>query len=153
MPRSPILTGLNQSKVRESRDRKTSLNANNNNDLFCWLQKNISPQIEIIESINLSQYFRQTNHIKIPAAERLRKLAIFLEEMQASYDSPMRYWLAINRVYLAALKLNAQDVWIYHSQAAKWNYLGYILEATKEIDESLYQRIIAINNSISKLSW
>jgi hypothetical protein len=60
---------------------------------------------------------RATAGIDLPPEERLRRVAIFIEDRLSWRDEQPRAWLAHDRIYAAALRLNAHDPWLHSSRA------------------------------------
>lgn len=72
--------------------------------------------IEYLEALDLTKYVRDTSHIELSATERLRQLAITLEDDLSSGPQP-RGWLALERIYAAGRALDAGDPDIEVSRA------------------------------------
>lgn len=68
---------------------------------------------EELERLDLGSFVRATAAYDAPPEERLRQLAIALEA-RVSFDSPLREWGAVERVYAAAIRLEPED-WVLHS--------------------------------------
>lgn len=122
MPRSKVLRGvnkqLNRAQLRKRLDRKRkSYKRTTDEDtaIAKWLKENIPNNIETTASLNLTSFLRETGNIDIAPPEKLRKLAIYLQE-NFQYNG-LRGWLVVERVYQLALKLDPEDTWLHHSRA------------------------------------
>ncbi|WP_437597028.1 hypothetical protein WMF28_30985 [Sorangium sp. So ce590] len=69
-----------------------------------------------LDTLDLTAYLRETTHINLPPAERLRKLAIALEDQLSAPEQP-RGWLALERIFAAGVALDPDDAEIQVSRA------------------------------------
>jgi tetratricopeptide (TPR) repeat protein len=72
--------------------------------------------VEYVEALDLTRYVRDTAHIELSASERLRQLAIALED-ELSFAPQPRGWLALDRIYAAGRALDLDDADIEISRA------------------------------------
>jgi tetratricopeptide (TPR) repeat protein len=91
------------------------------NALIAWLREHMPCDIDVawLESFDISAYLKQTAALDIQAAERIRRLCIFLEE-ESYGDLPAkdpRSWQAMQRVYDEARKLDPENAAILVSNA------------------------------------
>lgn len=134
MPRSNVLRGvhkqLNRAQLRSRLDKKQPVNNTDSlNDLLSWFENNIvTSDPAKIESINVKNFLYATSNIRLVSEERLRNLAIFLEE---NVCKEMRTWLAIDRIYCAATNINANDIRLHHSRALTAHLFHEILDNSK----------------------
>lgn len=126
MTRSKVLSGKlqqrNRAHLRGKLDYKTKKDKKEQNTkeiIFDWIKININASdIDMVETIDLKQYLYDTGHIKIDSDERLRKLAIYLDEEESIWQlHDKRTWLAFERIYKYALVLNSKNVDLHHSRA------------------------------------
>lgn len=145
MPRSQVLTGLknqrDRAQLRHRLDSKRSQAAADPRvAMENWLESKLrAKEASEIARLDLTAYLRQTGEIDLPAPERLRFLAMFLEHEVAS--SSLETWLALDRIYEAALGLDGEDPWVHHSRAvcAKYFAEGFCRDEESE----LRRRILA----------
>ncbi len=86
---------------------------------------------ERLERLDLDQYLRDTGDIDLPAEERLRQMAIEMEETLC-FESTARTWAAVNRVYEEALRLAPEDAFVLHSQGISASWLAQMANPGKE---------------------
>ncbi len=121
MPRSQVLTGLknqrDRAQLRHRLDQKHSKAAVDPRvAMEDWLESNIrAKEVAGVARLDLTAYLRQTGEVDLPAQERLRFLAMFLEHEVTSLS--LEEWLALDRIYEAALGLDDEDPWVHHSRA------------------------------------
>ena len=123
MPRSAILTGRidarHRAKARHRQDRRPAPTADPWEELTRFLDGEAVrfTSIEDVERYDLDAYLRSTGAIDLPPGERLRQLAIRLETLTPrTADSPVRAWLALDRVYALAVRLAPTDVDVWTSR-------------------------------------
>jgi hypothetical protein len=67
---------------------------------------------------NLTHFLRATSDSSLPSAERLRVLAIVMdEEMASSSYSPERRWASLEPVYDEALRLAPESALVWQSRS------------------------------------
>lgn len=134
MSRSRILDGKKQqrsrAKLRKKLDRRRAEKDSNNSEtslLGDFLEKEFSTTFSVaqLETIDLKKYLGDTADCQIASTERLRQLAIQLED--SAYDPQPRAWLALRRIYRFAEGLveNDEDHWeLLRSMAISARNLG-----------------------------
>ena len=98
-----------------------------------------SPTIAEIDRLDLLEFLRQTAGFHVPSNERLRQLAIFLED--AARDSQPSGWLALSRIYERAEQLveNVDDLTAVLSSVAITAH--YTAESAPEDDGATERRL------------
>jgi len=66
---------------------------------------------------NLTHFLRATSDSSLPSAERLRVLAIVVDENMASSCSPEQRWAALQPVYDEALRLAPESTLVWQSRS------------------------------------
>jgi len=125
MSRSGILAGRIQQRDRaqlrgrlDARRARLPAEVDAHAQLAAWLAANVVvDELAPIEALDLTAFVRGTAGIDLPPEERLRRLAIFVEDRLTWRDEQPRAWLAHDRIYSAALRLNAHDPWLHLSRA------------------------------------
>lgn len=125
MPRSPVLTGRTQPRDRArqrgrlDRQAPAAVRGEAVAGVRAWLDASgATGAVASIETIDLAAFVRQTAHLGASSEERLRQLAIALEhEIAWRRDEQPRAWLALDRIYAAALRLNPDEVGVHLSRA------------------------------------
>ena len=124
MSRSGLLAGRIQQRDRAQlrgrldarRARPAEVDARDR--LAAWLaDEGVADEIEPIEALDLTAFLQSTAGIDLPPEERLRRLAIFIEDRLTWRHEQPRAWLAHDRIYSAALRLAARDPWLHLSRA------------------------------------
>jgi len=88
---------------------------------------------EKLERLNLDQYLRDTGDIDLSAEERLRQLAIQLEGT-LFFENTTRNWVALNRVYEAAIRLAPRDELLFASQGVSASNMAVLANPDKEAE-------------------
>ncbi len=126
MRRSAVLNGrLSQRDRAQLRgrldDRKQEPSQPPKEELFVWLRASLNANdVSDMERLNLTDFLRNTGQIDLPPDERLRQLAIFLEPELLSPQP--RAWLALDRIYLHAVRMAPKSVWVHQSRALSAKY-------------------------------
>lgn len=116
MARSAVLTGRidarDRAKLRHRLDRTRPSKPDPYDALWTWLtEANLGGKASSeLAKIDLGQFVRDTGAIDLPPQERLRQLAIHLEERLIAD------FAAIDRVYEAALRLEPRSFLVWHSR-------------------------------------
>lgn len=116
MKRNAVKTGLLDQRNRATqsrRDKKINIaSQESKNELITWLKKSKISESEL-NNIIYTEYLRDTQHIDIVAEERLRHLAIYLEDEALSLQGTLG-WYSLKRLYDYALELNHENenVWL-----------------------------------------
>jgi len=94
--------------------------------------------IAVLESFDVLAYLNQTESFAVPPAERIRLLSVFLEgeKNAASLAEYPRSWLALQRLYNEACKLDPQNVQVLISNAVSAMHFAGTVEP--ESDVALY---------------
>lgn len=117
MGRSPILAGKwdarDRAKQRRRFDRTSASESDASDAMWAWLADSEFRKGSRAEpyAIDLSDYLQRTSRIDIPSAERLRFLAIQLEETCHWLDVGM-----VDRVYAEVLRLDPDSAVGWHSR-------------------------------------
>jgi tetratricopeptide (TPR) repeat protein len=100
-----------RAKTRHRLDRRPSTAGEDAaKELAAWLAQRQVARVGLaaIEALDWTAYLRDTSHIELPPGERLRRLAIELEDEAASAPMP-RGFLALARLYDAARELGSAE--------------------------------------------
>ncbi|MEZ4339375.1 MAG: tetratricopeptide repeat protein [Sandaracinaceae bacterium] len=117
MSRSAVLTGRidarDRAKLRGRLDRPPSRGVDPFVEIRGWLEASSygSEERDAMVRLDLDHYLHETGHIELPAEERLRQLAIFVEPTYAAVAPD-----ALDRIYEAAARLAPEDHFIWHSR-------------------------------------
>lgn len=124
MPRSPVLTGRidarDRAQQRHRLDRYAKEAADPEQELVRFLDVELSriDAVEAMERYDLTDYLRRTGLIDLPPDERLRQLAIAMEERTRTRSTEvLREWSALDRIYEAALRLDPDAAQVWTSRA------------------------------------
>lgn len=134
MPRSPVLSGRvdarDRAHQRHRRDRKARASSDPHDLLSAWLEGSslVGLDAEKLERLDLDEYARDTGSIDLPTSERLRHLAIHLE--QDFQDSPE----ALDRIYAEAARLNPLEPTIWHSRGITAKWCAEVATKTKVVE-------------------
>ncbi len=160
MPRSKVLTGRIQQRDRAQlrgkldAKKKKWIKADSYAALDKWLKKHIPKEsVTSIEKINTTWVIRETAKIHIPPEERLRQLAIFLENEITWREEQPRSWLALDRIYLAALRFNPDDIWLHDSRGLSACNCAEVLDRKSEqewINSKVRQRMMKVAHQAAK---
>lgn len=144
MSRSRVLTGqLNQrdrAQLRGRLDGRKQESAQSPVDeLRAWLTAELSvDDVSEAETLDLTEFLRNTGQIDLPPDERLRQLAVFLEPDLCSPQP--RGWLALDRIYQQAIRIAPKSVWAHHSRALSAKYCAEGLSPND--DGATFRRIL-----------
>ncbi len=125
MPRSRVLSGLVAQRDRahqrgrlDAERRRTVEPSAPDETLADWLDHH-GPRGDParIETLELDEILRATAEIALAPEERLRQVAAWLEATLVASDEQPRAWLALDRIYRAALKLATDDASVHRSRA------------------------------------
>lgn len=107
-----------RAKLRHRHDRTHASAFDPHEHLQAWLRNRAwtKLQVEQLEALDLTAYLRDTGHIDLVPTERLRQLAIALENQLLASDQP-RGWLALERIYDFARALDPRDIVLETSRA------------------------------------
>lgn len=107
-----------RAKLRHRYDRTRVSASDPREHLQAWLRDRAwaDLQVERLETLDLTTYLRDTAHLDLVPAERLRQLAIALETQLLSRNQP-RGWLALERIYAFARSLDPNDAMLETSRA------------------------------------
>lgn len=149
MRRSSIKTGLinqrNRARLREkldSRHRKHSFN-DPQLQMKAWLEREMSSMdISETETLNLTNFIRNTGEIDLSPEERLRKLAIFIENDLIYFSQQPRGWLALDRVYRHAIKIAPLDASLQHSRGV--SAISCAENLNPKTDASIFRRLLNV---------
>jgi tetratricopeptide (TPR) repeat protein len=126
MPRRSILRGLpvprSRAKQRGRLDRRQEEPATDERQAFFDFCRARFPKedadLEWFERLDLDGFLKESAELEFPAGERLRLLAVFVDEnLHIGFDAPVRLWKAFERVYQRAAKYAPADPWIQHSRS------------------------------------
>lgn len=129
MPRSAVLRGLpvpkSRAKLRGRLDRDdrsaTQSEPHAAGDrLFEWIGGWLParPSAQQLASLDLRSFVRESAHLGFDAAERLRLLAVYLDdEALVVTGTSMAKWQVFERIYENARRLSPDDPWILRSMA------------------------------------
>jgi len=110
---------LNRAQLRNRCNRnKTNIDdKEKQNTLYDWLNENIRDKdTAYLARVNTKEFLYHTSQIYLLPSERLRQLAIFIENEICS-TREFSDWLIIDRIYQKALKISAKDMDLHHSRA------------------------------------
>lgn len=144
MRRSPVLAGLtsqrDRAQLRGKLDRRERQDAPSTKDqLVAWLKATVSIQdVSEAETLDLTDFLRNSGKFELSPEERLRQLAIFLEP-DLLIPQP-RGWLALDRIYQQALRYAPNSVSVHHSRALSGKYCAECLSPNG--DATTYRRIM-----------
>ena len=79
--------------------------------------------LEEAERLNLNDYLRDSARFELSAGERLRLLGVELERA-VHFDSPLRTWATLDRVYERAVRLSPLDAWMHASRGISASYVA-----------------------------
>ncbi|MEL6181565.1 MAG: hypothetical protein AAFS10_21585, partial [Myxococcota bacterium] len=109
-----------RAKTRSRQDHTSStpeLHTTPRHTLRQWLTTQIQePTPSEAHALSLTHYLRQTQPINLPPEERLRQLAIHLEEALSWTDDPQTAD-ALSRVYTYAQRMAPNNTYLLHSHA------------------------------------
>ncbi len=120
MPRSAVRTGRIDARDRATRRRRDrSARPHGASDprqqLARWIEGRLSPLSDsALAGLDLEALLRETWSVQLPNAERLRRVAIWLER-HPSFAHDRRSWAGLHRVYLRALREAPDEPWIHAS--------------------------------------
>lgn len=127
MPRSQILSGackhLDRAQQRGRLDRRRAERDKQETlppvaKLTAWIVDHIDTRrVEPVETLNVRQYLSDTSDVALEPAERLRRLAMFLEDELVGMSEQPRAWLAVDRIYEAALRIAPSNAAVHDSRA------------------------------------
>ncbi|MFK7990774.1 MAG: tetratricopeptide repeat protein [Sandaracinaceae bacterium] len=123
MARNPRRSGLIDARDRARKRRREhraphGLVPDETERLNGWLDTHLEGQpLSVMERLDLRALLRATVQYDVPAEERLRQLAIAIES-RVLFESPMRAWSALDRIYLRALRLGPSELRLHASRAA-----------------------------------
>jgi tetratricopeptide (TPR) repeat protein len=87
-------------------------------DIERWLHAHAPRDVASVESLSTTAYLRATGHVALLPDERLRLLAVAVEPaLLDTHDDLVRAWLAIDRMYEAAVSLGGHDASVHRSRA------------------------------------
>ena len=144
MRRSPVLAGLtsqrDRAQLRGRLDRRERQTAPSPKDqLVAWLNATVSiHDVSEAETLDLTDFLRNSGKFELSPEERLRQLAIFLEPDLLTPQP--RGWLALDRIYQQALRYAPNSVWVHHSRALSGKYCAECLSPND--DATTYRRIM-----------
>jgi tetratricopeptide (TPR) repeat protein len=136
MSRSAILSGKpvprSRAHQRHRHDRVAIENQSARKGVEDWLALHISATdftFRQFQSLDLGNYLQSTSLYDLAPGERLRLLAAYLDN-HAGWNTGETYpaWLAFQRIYQLAKKLDPANVWIWISDALTTVHLQELLE-------------------------
>ena len=121
-----------RAKLRHRLDGAASSPPDPHEQLAAWLRAGAYARgsVEHLEALDLTTYLHNTSHINLSATERLRQLAIALEDHLSVSPQP-RGWLALERIYAAGTALDPNDSDIEISRALSAEYCAACLSEPK----------------------
>lgn len=123
-----------RAKLRHRLDGAASSPPDPYKQLAAWIREGeyARGSVEHLEALDLTKYLQDTSHIDLSATERLRQLAIVLED-QLSVSAQPRGWLALERIYAAGTALDPNDSDIEISRALSAEYCATCLSDPKGV--------------------
>ena len=125
MPRSAVLRGLpnprSRAKQRSRLDRHRDAKRGPPPAfaLTEQLEATVPRDPPDLHSFDVTDYLRRTAESGLPAAERLRQLAVFLDvERHVTASATRAGWSVLRRIYDEAARLDPRDAWVRCSRAA-----------------------------------
>src|SRR5690349_9282257 len=105
-------------KLRHRLDGAPSSRPDPHEQIATWIRDSQCEwlPIERLAALDLTKYVRDTSHIDLSATERLRQLAIALEDNLSTGPQPQG-WLALDRIYASGRALDPGDPDIEVSRA------------------------------------
>lgn len=120
MPRSVVRTGRIDARDRATQRRRGRHTTPPDTtapheQLARWIEAHLSRlSIEALETLDLDALLRETWRVDLSVAERLRRVAIWLERhLQAPRERES--WAGVHRVYLRALREAPDEAWVHGS--------------------------------------
>lgn len=139
MSRKRVRSGLIDARDRATkrrRDRGSAPQAtpDDHERLVAHIESNLDEQTEEqLERLDLRGFLQATAGYDVSPEERLRQLAIALET-RTYFDSSMRSWAAIDRVYRHAIRLQPED-WVLHSsRSISASYLAEVASEARDVE-------------------
>jgi tetratricopeptide (TPR) repeat protein len=83
-------------------------------ELLDIIEKQYNDSLNNINDINIKEYLEVTKNINLPSSERLRQLAIYMEENYMD-DTPYKGWQIIKSIYGYASDRDPNNEDVYHS--------------------------------------
>lgn len=113
MRRSVVRSGLIDQRDRATKTRRRDqLRENIKTDprvlLQQWLRETMDLTGAALAGISTKRYLQQTGHLELPAEDRLRELAIYIEAEAVALGLPQG-WNVLGRIYREARELNDQS--------------------------------------------
>lgn len=107
-----------RAKLRHRLDRAQPPVSEPYEQINAWIDEHGWANLDVarLEALDLTAYLRETAHIQLAPTERLRRLAIALEDQLNASEQP-RGWLALERIYAAGSMLDPGDAEIDVSRA------------------------------------
>lgn len=127
-----------RAKLRHRRDRVRSTQPDPYAQLKVWIDGSRWESCEVaeLETLDLTEFLRQTSYIDLSPTERLRKFAIALETQLNASEQP-RGWLALERIYAAGRKLDPDDAEIEVSRAVTAELCASCLDERPEVRQRM----------------
>lgn len=143
MPRAGLLAGRLQQRDRaHARGRLDAARAarapaavDPDAALTAWLDAH-GPRgsLDRLARLDLAAYLRDTAAVAHPAAERLRQLAVWLEPTLVGDPAQPRAWLALDRIYAAAIAADPGDASAHRSRAVSAREAAELLDSRTPAD-------------------
>lgn len=137
MARSQVLRGAPVPRSRAQTRRREAIDAEPEGEsavdaLTAWMSEAIAEDLapERMQSFDVTSFLRDTAQFELAPADRVRRLAIFLEEERLDPDG----WLALQRLYNHAAKLDPRDALVPASNAASAIVFAEILDPPESSD-------------------
>lgn len=137
MARSRLLRGVPVPRSRAQTRRREAIGSVAEEEsaldaLTAWMSEGIEEDLarEAMQAFDVTAFLRDTAQFELPPAERVRRLAIFFEEERFDPDG----WLALQRLYDHAAKLDPSDVLVLASNAASAIFFAEIFDPPESSD-------------------
>lgn len=135
MSRSAVLTGRidarDRASLRSRHDRSPSADIDPFDAIWSWLEADAGygdePREDMLR-LDLDHYLHASGHIELPAEERLRQLAMFVEPSYGAVAPD-----ALDRIYETAVRLNPEDHVVWHSRGVAAKFVATVAEKPQTV--------------------
>jgi tetratricopeptide (TPR) repeat protein len=123
MHRSAVKSGMHVQRSRASTRRRDRGEApahspDAQEQLRAWLKGHVRlDSVQDIKALDRKRFLQETGRFDVPPGERLRRLAIHLEDEAAVANQPDG-WCALRAIYDHALRFNEPEDWVVYNSLA-----------------------------------